>query len=193
MVRRPRRQHRGPWEDSGRIVTVESMTGWTRLAAWFLAISYGIGAPTALRNFDPPASPAGKNFCKVYPRSSNASISDAVTAPGTNGTRASAAAPSNASVEPGLTMKRAPALTTSSTWPGHRMLPAPTSMSGTSLAMRSIAATPCSVRNVTSMAPRPDSSNVRASGTAVSASSITTTGTTLKSRNRLAAFTSSSR
>src|SRR3954469_9542368 len=58
------------------------------------------------------------------------------------------------------------------------MVPAPTTASGTSAAMALIAEGDAAVRSVTSMAGRPPAASARASGTAVSRSSMVRTGTT---------------
>src|SRR3954447_4388553 len=58
------------------------------------------------------------------------------------------------------------------------MVPAPTTASGTSAAMALIADGDAAVRSVTSIAGRPPAARARASGTAVSTSSMVRTGTT---------------
>src|SRR4051794_3355051 len=89
-----------------------------------------------------------------------------------------AAASSSLAVAPGLTAKAAPRRSTSASWSGVSTVPAPTIASGTSARTRRIDSRPAVVRSVTSSTRTPPSSRARASGTAVSASSSTITGTT---------------
>ncbi len=126
----------------------------------------------------PPAASAGKNFISVIPRSSSATTSEVVETPGRNGTPEAFIASSRASVQPGLTRKRAPAATVSATCAGEITVPAPTTAPGTSEAIARIASRAAAVRSVTSIAGSPPATRARASGTASAASSRTTTGTT---------------
>ncbi len=71
-----------------------------------------------------------------------------------------------------------PAATASSNCSALRIVPAPTSASGTSPATRRIASSPAEVRNVISIAGSPPATSARAIGTASLASSITITGIT---------------
>ncbi len=68
--------------------------------------------------------------------------SDGVATPGTTGTPSSWARRTTAAERPGETRNRAPASTASSTWAAVTTVPAPTSTSGTSRAIASIAARP---------------------------------------------------
>ncbi len=86
-------------------------------------------------------------------------------------------------VAPGATAKRAPAFATSSNSAGVSTVPAPTSTSGSSAAMRRIASSPAGVRSVISITGRPPAANARASGSACSASSMITTGITAARRS----------
>ena len=79
----------------------------------------------------PPAASAGKNFRSVIPRSSRASVSDAVDTPGRNGSPEPRIASSRRSVQPGLIRNRAPAATAAATLSGVSTVPAPTTASGT--------------------------------------------------------------
>ena len=74
---------------------------------------------------------------------------------------------SRAGVTPGLTRNWAPAATAASAWPGVRMVPAPTRMSGTSLAMSFSEVRALSVRSVSSMIRMPPSASARATGNRV--------------------------
>ncbi len=79
---------------------------------------------------------------------------------------------------PGLTRNCAPAAAARRARPADRIVPAPTSNSGTSAAIRRTASSADGVRRVSSMIGRPPAASARASGTACVASSRTTTGTT---------------
>ncbi len=105
-------------------------------------------------------------------------ISPGVTAPGRSGTALASAALATSRVRPGLTMKREPACAASSNCSADRMVPAPTTASSTSPEARRIASSAAGVRSVISTSRRPPLASARTSGTASSARSILSTGTT---------------
>src|SRR5687767_3204229 len=110
-------------------------------------------------------------------------VSLKVAAPGSQGTFVSDAALRRPGVAPGLTAKRQFSLAASANWRGDTIVPAPTTASSTSPAIREMAARADGVRRVISMSRTPPFTNARASGTAVEASSITRTATTGESFN----------
>src|SRR4051794_12655433 len=138
----------------------------------------GGGPATADRKSAPPLGPAGKNFRTSRPASARRIISVMVPAPGSRGRPASRAADSRRSGDPGSTMNEAPARRTASTSDGVVTVPAPTRISGTSAATRSMAESPAAVRRVISRTPTPPRARARARGTAAAASCTTTTGMT---------------
>ena len=79
---------------------------------------------------------------------------------------------------PGATPNAAPAAWTSFTCCGVRIVPTPTTSSGTSARMQRSAVIATGVRRVSSMQSTPPASNARASGTASSAASTTSTAMT---------------
>ena len=99
-------------------------------------------------------------------------------APGSSGTSLSRAAAKTSLVAPGLTMNFEPALAACSNCAALRIVPAPTTASGTSAAARRIASSASGVRMVISITGRPPRASARASGTALLASSIFSTGMT---------------
>ena len=80
-------------------------------------------------------------------------------------------------LKPGETMNFAPAATAASACSLVSTVPAPTSISGSSFVMRSMASAAALVRKVISTQRIPPFISARQSGTAFSASSIFTTGT----------------
>ena len=69
----------------------------------------GNGPGERLQRLDAADASAGKSFACVIPRSSSATMSDAVAVPGRNGTPLACSASSSVGVAPGETRKRAPA------------------------------------------------------------------------------------
>src|SRR6478735_5267069 len=138
----------------------------------------GMGAPMAARYDGPPAGPAGKNFIASNPASRTAITSPTVATPGSTGTSRDSMEASRAGVMPGLTRNLAPDWTAASAWPGVRMVPAPTRMSGTSWAISFSEVSAESVRSVSSMIFTPPATRARARGTASWGSSMVTTGMT---------------
>ena len=105
-------------------------------------------------------------------------ISLGVTTPGVIGTPSLMASAMTSASEPGDTRNFAPASTASCTCCTFTTVPAPTIIPGTSFATFSMDALAADVRKVISMALMPPFSSAFAVGTACSASSNTTTGTT---------------
>lgn len=103
-----------------------------------------------------------------------------VQTPGTIGTPCSSAKSTTAGAKPGVTMKPAPAASAASACARVTTVPAPTRMSGTDLAIASIAWAAEAVRKVISAQGSPASTRARASGTASSTCGISTTGMTRK-------------
>ena len=127
----------------------------------------------------PPTTSAGKSLAWVMPRSSSATISDAVATPGQERDAARPAGRRAASASrPGrrgsARRRRAPPR------PGGRRDRAGADDGAVDLGGDALdrGAAPPSVRSVTSIAGRPPRTSASASGTASSTSSITTTGTT---------------
>src|SRR5689334_17592564 len=89
-----------------------------------------------------------------------------------------APAASNSRVAPGEMANAAPAFAARLRSSGDITVPAPTQISGTALAMASMAASACGVRNVTSMTRMPPRASARARSAALLASSMVTTGMT---------------
>ena len=126
--------------------------------------------------FTPPAASAGKNFTIRQPAVSAWLSSLAVAMPGQNGRFSAFAAATTAGSKPGATPKTAPAAFARRTMFSSSSVPAPTTASGTSRRIASIAAGAAAVRNVTSRTGRPPPTSALASGTACSSLSITMTG-----------------
>src|SRR6478752_4497763 len=126
----------------------------------------------------PPDASAGKNFICVMPYSSTARTSDTVAVPGRNGRPVSSMASMSRGVAPGETRKDAPASWAALARSGVVTVPAPTAISETSDAIARIASRATGVRSVSSMTGRPPATSARATGTAWSTDSTTTTGTT---------------
>ena len=128
----------------------------------------------------PPTTSAGKSFAWVIPRSSSATRSDAVAAPGRNGTPLACSASSSVGVAPGETRKRAPAAQRLGDLRG--VVTVPGADDRARRPRRRSARSPRArrgVRSVTSIAGSPPrDQRAAASGTASSRSSITTTGMT---------------
>ena len=135
------------------------------------------GAAMALMNFRPPAASAGKNLTTSRPFSIARSMSDGLEQPGVIGMLRFWQYCTTFSLKPGLTMKRAPASMARSTCSVVMTVPAPTSMSGTFLAMLRIDSSAFAVRNVISARGRPPAHMASARGCALATSSILMTGT----------------
>ena len=75
----------------------------------------GNGPANAFSALTPPTTSAGNSFAWVIPRSSSATMSDAVAVPGRNGTPLACSASSSVGVAPGETRNRAPAPSASAT------------------------------------------------------------------------------
>jgi hypothetical protein len=135
---------------------------------------------TALNDFSagsPPDAVAGKNFIRVMPKSSARMMSPALATPGSSGTPDPAAASPTAAVRPGLTTNCDPASSAESNWRGLSTVPAPTIAPSTPLIAR-MASSAAGVRSVTSRTLRPPATSARATGTASSTRSMTSTGMT---------------
>src|SRR5262249_1597939 len=98
---------------------------------------------------------AGKSLSARNPSALRAIASEAVAPPGKNGTGARVPALSSSGVARGLTRKRAPAAAPFSICPAETTVSAPTTASGTSLAIAVMAASTLGMRNVTSIARNP--------------------------------------
>ena len=104
--------------------------------------------------------------------------SEAVAQPAITGIGASVKAEASSGVVPGLTRKVAPAAIVASICARLVTVPAPAMAPSTSAAISRSASSATGVRSVTSISGRPPSTSARASGTASSRRSMTTTGTT---------------
>ena len=127
--------------------------------------------------FKPPAASAGKNLTTSSPNSIACSTSDGLEVPGVTGTPLSIQCFTTLGFNPGLTINFAPAFTARSTCSVVSTVPAPTSISGNSLAIIRIDSSAAAVLNVTSAQGSPPLISASASGFASFASSNTTTGT----------------
>src|ERR1039458_5503179 len=121
------------------------------------------GAAMLLSMATPPAAPAGKNFRTFTPRLSAPSMSVGVIMPGENGNFSSSARATMAGLKPGATPNAAPHSTARIKLSVVRIVPAPTSTSGRSRAIRSMTAAAASVRNVISATGKPPSASASAS------------------------------
>ena len=124
----------------------------------------------------PPEGSAGKNFRTSSPSSNAVSISVGVTTPGTGWTPCSWQCCTTFGFVPGLTINLAPAFIARSACSVVSTVPAPTSTSGHSWAMRLMASSPAAVRKVISAAGIPPAARALARGTAWAASSKAITG-----------------
>src|SRR5436853_639286 len=99
----------------------------------------GSGAATDLSHAAPPQASAGKNFSTGNPRAESAIASETVAQPGSAGADASAKAEASSLGVPGLTRYFAPAEIAAAMSGTRATVPAPTTQSGTSLAIALIA------------------------------------------------------
>ena len=163
-----------------------STAGTARYSCRFFADTPPVGMNSTSRNTaakaliiaTPPAWPAGKNFNIRSPRFHACCASVAVATPGITGTDSSCATATTSSCKPGETMNLAPAATIIRACSPLSTVPAPTKASGTSFAIAEIASAAAAVRIVISMTGSPPATSEVATGTALDASSRTTTGTT---------------
>src|SRR5690625_1178998 len=154
--------------------------------------TWGNGEASDFRYAMPPDASAGKNFISVMPVSSTVITSETVAVPGRQGSPVCDIAANSDGVAPGDTRKLAPASAAFAAWSGVVIVPAPTTMSGTSSAIARIASTATGVRSVSSIAGSPPATSALASGTASATRSMTTTGMT-GTRSNTDVDTSSSR
>ena len=139
----------------------------------------GNGPASARSALIPPDCSAGKNFTRSKPAASACINSEAVAIPGANGRSLSAAAFSRSGVAPGLMPNLAPSDRARARSSAFRIVPMPTTASGTSAIMALAASTATGVRSVTSRTRTPPATSARASGTASSSRSIVSTGITV--------------
>src|SRR5436190_12833975 len=136
----------------------------------------GNGPTSASSAATPPAAAAGKNLKQSCPKAAARMSSDAVAIAGRYGILELAPASSSPRVVPGDTANAAPDRAAAASSAGVVTVPAPTANSGRRFAIRSIAASPAGVRNVTSATRMPPAASALATSTAAPASSSVTTG-----------------
>ena len=145
-------------------------------------LTFGNGPAKARSALIPPACSAGKNLTTSKPCASACMSSDAVAIPGANGSRLAATAFSSSGVAPGLMPNLAPSASARARSPALRMVPIPTTASGTSAMMALAASAATGVRSVTSSVRTPPATSALASGTASSTRSMVSTGITVARR-----------
>ena len=125
----------------------------------------------------PPEASAGKNLTTSSPYSSAISTSEGVEHPGVTGIPLFTQYSTTLGLSPGLTMNFAPAATARSTCSVVSTVPAPVSISGSSLVNVLITSSAAAVLNVTSAHAMPPASSALPRGSASFASSRAMTGT----------------
>src|SRR5712691_6926560 len=148
----------------------------------------GKGPAKARSALIPPDCSAGKNLTRLKPWASASISSDAVAIPGANGKALAAAAFSRSGVAPGLIPNLAPIPSARARSSAFRMVPIPTTASGTSAIIAFADSIATGVRSVISSVRTPPATSALASGTASARRSMVRTGMIVACSNSAASF-----